>query len=80
MQFQADLLDCRVDRPADIETTALGAAFFAGLAVGFWDGMDAIASLRQTGKVFAPAMEADRRTRLRAGWNRALERAKAWET
>ncbi len=80
MQFQADLLDCRVDRPADIETTALGAAFFAGLAVGFWDGMDAIASLRQTGKVFAPAMEADRRTRLRAGWNRALGRAKAWET
>jgi glycerol kinase len=42
--------------------------------------MDAIASLRQTGKVFAPAMETDRRTRLRAGWNRALGRAKAWET
>ncbi len=79
MQFQADLLDCRVDRPADIETTALGAAFFAGLAVGFWDGLDTIASLRRTGKVFTPAMEADRRTRLRAGWHRALERAKAWE-
>lgn len=79
MQFQADLLDCQVDRSADVETTALGAAFFAGLAVGFWTSEAETASLRRTGRVFVPAMMRARREALRTDWNRAVERAMHWE-
>lgn len=73
MQFQADLLDVEVVRPAVLETTALGAAFAAGLAVGFWDDLDALRALWQEERRFAPSMDAGERERLRAGWLRAVE-------
>ena len=79
LQFQADLLDTRVVRPRCIETTALGAACLAGLAVGFWSDRDELArnwSVDATFKPLRPRAEIDA---LRAGWDRALERAKGWE-
>lgn len=79
LQFQADLLGVPVVRPAVIETTALGAAYLAGLAVGFWPDTDAIATHWQVEKVFEPAMARARVTELRARWNEALGRAKNWE-
>ncbi len=78
MQFQADLLDCRVERPADIETTALGAAFFAGLAAGVWNNSREIVELRRVDRVFTPGMSPARRHVLRGGWQRALSRARDW--
>jgi glycerol kinase len=73
-QFLADILDARVERPAELETTALGAAFLAGLATGVWAGLDAVAATWRTSAVFAPTMPAARRTALIAGWRKALER------
>jgi glycerol kinase len=79
MQFQADLLGVPVVRPRVAETTALGAAYLAGLAVKFWKDTKEIASQWQVDQRFAPSMRpADRKAKL-AGWSRALERAKAWE-
>ena len=80
MQFQADLLDVPVVRPAIQETTALGAAYLAGLAVGFWRNEAEIASQWKVDHTFEPAMKPDKRDKLRATWNKALERAKTWET
>jgi len=80
MQFQADLLGVPVVRPRMQETTAMGAAFLAGLAVGFWSGAEEVESHWQIDRTFEPAMPAERAQALRAGWRRALERAKAWET
>ncbi len=79
MRFQSDILNCRVNRPADIETTALGAAFLAGLAVGFWKDEAETASLRRDGRVFRPEMDEDKRSALRAEWKRAVERSMRWE-
>jgi glycerol kinase len=79
MQFQADLLGVPVVRPAVQETTALGAAYLAGLAVGFWRDMAEIASQWRVDRTFEPAMKADERAKLRARWNKALQRAKSWE-
>ncbi|NLT25644.1 MAG: glycerol kinase GlpK [Microbacteriaceae bacterium] len=73
MQFQADALDVEVVRPAVVETTALGAAFSAGLAVGFWSGLDELRELWREDRRFAPAMAATERERLLAGWRRAVE-------
>ena len=78
MQFQADLLGVPVVRPRVTETTALGAAYLAGLAVGFWKSQEEIAALWQVDRRFEPAMEADRRESLYRGWQRAVERAKGW--
>ncbi len=78
MQLQADLLGVPVQRPAVTETTALGAAYLAGLAVGYWSGLDEIATQWQAEAEFAPAMTADRRDALYAGWQRAVERARGW--
>jgi glycerol kinase len=78
MQLQADLLGVLVQRPAVTETTALGAAYLAGLAVGYWSGMDEIAAQWQVGAEFAPLMPAGQRDRLYAGWQRAVERARSW--
>ena len=75
MQFQADLLGVPVDRPAQIETTALGAAFLAGLAVGVWDDPAELADARHRERRFEPSMDAERRDALVAGWKRAVERA-----
>ena len=78
MQLQADLLNVPVVRPKVAETTALGAAYLAGLAVGFWKSQADIARQWQVDKRFKPAMKAPDRKRITAGWQRALERAKAW--
>jgi glycerol kinase len=79
MQFQADLLGVRVVRPRVSETTALGAAFLAGLAVGYWRDLEEIAAHWQQERVFTPAMPRDRADELCRLWRRALERAKGWE-
>ena len=79
MQFQADLLDVPVVRPAIQETTALGAAYLAGLAVGFWRNQAEISSQWKVDHTFEPAMKAEKRAKLRADWTKALERAKKWE-
>ncbi|HET6304117.1 MAG TPA: glycerol kinase GlpK [Myxococcota bacterium] len=79
MQFQADVLGIPVFRPKVLEVTALGAAALAGLAVGFWrDRAELEAVTAQGGTTFEPAMSAERRARLCAGWKRAVERARGW--
>jgi len=79
MQLQADILNVPVVRPKVAETTALGAAYLAGLAVGYWKSQEDIARQWQVDKRFKPAMKAASRTRITKGWERALHRAKAWE-
>lgn len=78
MQFQADILAVPVLRPQITETTALGAAYLAGLAVGFWQNQDEIASQWKVDKRFEPKMSEQDRQPLIAGWQKALARAKAW--
>ena len=78
MQFQSDLLGAEVLRPACIETTALGAAYLAGLAVGYWKDTADIRQNRQTGRIFLPEMSEDSRAELKKGWQRALKTALAW--
>ena len=80
MQFQADILGIPVVRPKIAETTALGAAYLAGLAVGYWKDPDEIATQWQMDHVFEPALSPERREELRAGWTKALDRAKDWAT
>lgn len=77
MQFQADILGIPVRRPVVLETTALGAAYLAGLAVGFWEGRDQIRRNWQEDRCFEPEMEAARREELYAGWLRAVERCRS---
>jgi glycerol kinase len=79
MQIQADVLGVPVQRPAITETTALGAAFLAGLAVGFWPSTAALAAQWTVERTFEPRMAASEREALIAGWQRAVERAKGWE-
>ena len=79
MQFQADLLGVPVVRPQVPETTALGAAYLAGLAVGFWKDQKEIAQQWQADRRFTPAMKPAARKKLFAGWTKALSRSKAWE-
>lgn len=76
MQFQADVLGVPVDRPELVETTAAGSAFLAGLAVGFWSGPEELRGARRRQRLFEPAMDAERRERLYAGWKRAVERVR----
>jgi glycerol kinase len=78
MQFQADVLDVPVVRPAVIETTALGAAYLAGLHVGIWPDPHAIVAQRREERRFVPAIAPGRRERLLAGWRRAVERSRGW--
>lgn len=78
MQFQADLLGVPVVRPRVTETTALGAAWLAGLAVGFWSGQDELDAQWQAERQFEPAMAPERREQLMAAWARAVERSKHW--
>ncbi|NQU08544.1 MAG: glycerol kinase, partial [Candidatus Abyssubacteria bacterium] len=78
MQFQSDILGVPVSRPEVAETTALGAAYLAGLAVGYWKGLDDIASNWREQARFAPSMEEKERERLYAHWKRAVECAKGW--
>ncbi|MDO8055673.1 MAG: FGGY-family carbohydrate kinase, partial [Candidatus Hermodarchaeota archaeon] len=78
MQFQADILGVPVQRPTINETTALGAAFLAGLAVKLWPSLDAISKLWQREREFVPAISEDHRKTLHAQWKRAVERSRAW--
>ncbi len=80
MQIQADVLQAPVVRPQVTETTALGAAYLAGLATGFWNGRDAIASQWAPDRRFEPQQSAEAIAELRKNWERALERARQWET
>ncbi|MDB5685498.1 MAG: glycerol kinase [Rhizorhabdus sp.] len=74
-QFLADMLDLTVERPAVLETTALGAAYLAGMTVGLWDGPDAVAALPRRIDRFVPGIDAGERERLMDGWKRALGQA-----
>ncbi len=78
MQFQADILNTRVVRPKITETTALGAAYLAGLAVGFWKSIDQIQDQWQVDITFDAAMSGEERTILTKGWQRAVKSAIAW--
>ena len=79
MQFQSDLLNVPVDRPVINETTALGAAYLAGLAVGFWNSTDDIAKYWNLNKQFTPAMAVDKRDKLYDGWKKAVHAAQAFK-
>lgn len=79
MQFQADLLGVPVVRPRVAETTALGAAYLAGLAVGYWKDTAEIASQWQVDRRFTPGMKPSQRKAVLVGWNKALARSKRWE-
>jgi glycerol kinase len=78
MQFQADLLGVDAVRPQITETTALGAAYLAGLAIGYWGSVDELQSQWHVDQRFAPAMAASQVDACRAGWQRAVRAAKAW--
>ena len=78
MQFQADILGVDVYRPDIIETTALGAAYLAGLGVGFWTDKDEIAKRWKVDRVFKPEMEVERQEILYQGWRKAVERSLKW--
>ena len=78
MQFQSDITGCDVYRPRCIETTALGAAYLAGLAVGYWDSLEDVKNNWAIDQVFTSKMEEERRIKLLDGWHRAVKCALAW--
>ena len=79
MQFQSNILGLKVIRPEITETTALGAAYLAGLATGFWSGLEEINHHWKVQKVFKPDMKKKDREKLRSEWNKAVSRSKNWE-
>lgn len=79
MQFQSDILNVEVERPLVTESTALGAAFLAGLSVGFWESKEEIRKKLLIENSFLPFMEDERRVKLYKGWNKAVERSLNWE-
>ncbi|MCC3145906.1 glycerol kinase GlpK [Halanaerobium sp. Z-7514] len=78
MNFQADILGVEVERPKVNETTALGAAYLAGLAVGFWDNKEELVAKWDRDALFVPKMAEEKKEKLYAGWQKAVERAKDW--
>ena len=78
MQFQADVINTKVIRPRITETTALGAAYFAGLAVGFWSGLEELQQYWQRDREFVPARSEEERIELQGNWKRAVRAALAW--
>lgn len=78
MQIQADMIRTNVNRPKMVETTAIGAAYLAGLATGFWESTDEIAKIRQVDKIFEPQMDMEKREKRYNGWLRAVERSREW--
>jgi glycerol kinase len=78
MQFQSDILNCQINRPKIIETTALGAAFLAGLAVGFWKDTEELKSLWKADKSFSPSMTSEKVDKNLHFWKKAVERTKNW--
>ncbi len=78
MQFQSDILNTKVIRPKITETTALGAAYLAGLAVGYWKNMDDISNQWQIEKTFESRMPSSQKDSLIKGWKRAIKAAQVW--
>ena len=78
MQFQSDISDVRIERPECVETTALGAAYLAGLAVGFWKDTDEIRDNWKCERVFIPSFSEEKRRKLKKGWRRAVKCAIYW--
>lgn len=78
MQFQADMLDAPVNRPACVESTAMGAAYLAGLAVGYWTSKEDVIKNQQLDRVFSPNMDPEERATKRKGWNKAVKYAYGW--
>jgi glycerol kinase len=78
MQFQADILGLPVERPSVTEMTARGAAYLAGLGVGFWTSREEVASHWKLDRVFEPRMSADRRESLYSSWKAAVQRSLGW--
>lgn len=76
MQFQADILDCKIVRPKIVDSTAKGAAFLAGLAVGFWKGPSELKDMQEVDKIFYPRMPVSERERLYGGWLEAIDRTR----
>ena len=79
LQFQADILGVTVNRPVNKESTALGAAYLAGLAMGFWMDTDELKKIRVVDKIFLPAINQETRNKLYNKWLRAVERSRDWE-
>lgn len=79
MQIQANLTSSKVNRPKLVETTALGAAYMAGLAVGFWKDFDEIERVREVDRIFVPTMDNASREAALKGWHKAVDKAKGWE-
>ena len=79
MQFQTDIIGVPIIRPHVLETTALGAAYLAGLAVGYWPGRDAVSAQWQPEREFQPEMAQNRAAALREAWCNAVQRARHWE-
>ena len=78
MQFQADMIDAPVNRPACVESTAIGAAYLAGLAVGYWKTKEDVIKNQQLDRVFTPDMAPEEREAKRKGWNKAVKYAYGW--
>jgi len=78
MQFQADILRKAIDRPQSVETTAMGAAFLAGLSAGLWKNIDEMSRLRRSDSRFIPTMDSAQSEKLLRGWRRAVERSRDW--
>ena len=78
MQFQADMLDVPVNRPVCVESTAIGAAYLAGLAVGYWKSTEEVLQNQQIDRIFTPDMDAKERNVKRKGWNKAVKYAYGW--
>ncbi|MCB9747146.1 MAG: glycerol kinase GlpK [Candidatus Omnitrophica bacterium] len=77
MQFQADILNCRIIRPKNVDTTVLGAALLAGVTVGLWEGKKDLDKINKTERIFYPKMTTKRRTELYSGWVKAVNKARA---
>ena len=78
MQFQADMINAPVKRPGCVETTAMGAAYLAGLAVGYWTSQEDVLDNQRIDCIFTPKMEEADRTAKRRGWNKAVKYAYGW--
>jgi glycerol kinase len=78
MQFQSDILNTNVIRPMITETTALGAAYLAGLAIGFWSSIDELQQYWEKDRAFSPTMTEEKRKDLQRNWKKAVRAAQAW--
>lgn len=78
MQFQADMINAPVKRPSCIETTAMGAAYLAGLAVGYWKSKEDVIKNQSIDQIFSPQMSEEERQAKRKGWNKAVKYAYGW--